>query len=180
METVKTVQIKQKVEKIGVIADTHIPARAGFLPATVYKYFEDVDLILHAGDLVDESVLKDLEAIAPVEAVAGNMDSHVLRDRLRRYKCIEIGEYSIALLHGDTVMEGYRRAIVPRLVINMYKTKNLDAVVFGHLHIPMASVHASTLFFNPGSPVDPRYNSGPSLGMLTIENGTIKERIIEL
>ena len=60
--------------KVGVISDTHVPAIVPSLPPAVFDIFKGVDLILHAGDIVDLSVLDELRAIAPVEAVAGNMD----------------------------------------------------------------------------------------------------------
>ena len=59
---------------IGVVSDTHIPARAPFLPSSLFGLLDGVDLILHAGDIEEESVLDELRALAPVEAVAGNMD----------------------------------------------------------------------------------------------------------
>jgi len=61
--------------KIGVISDTHIPLSANKIPDEIFKHFEGVDLILHAGDLIKLSVLDELRKIAPVEAVYGNMDS---------------------------------------------------------------------------------------------------------
>ncbi len=60
--------------RVGVISDTHVPAIARSLPAAVFEVFKGVDLILHAGDVVELSVLDELRTIAPVEAVAGNMD----------------------------------------------------------------------------------------------------------
>jgi uncharacterized protein len=64
--------------RIGVLSDTHIPLRARILPPVLFELFAGVNLILHAGDLIDEQVIKDLSAIAPVEAVAGNLDGEGL------------------------------------------------------------------------------------------------------
>ena len=61
--------------KVGVLSDTHVPTIVSALPPAIYDIFQGVDLILHAGDIVELSVLDDLRAIAPVEAVAGNVDS---------------------------------------------------------------------------------------------------------
>ena len=60
--------------RIGVLSDTHIPTRARCLPPEIFTVFKNVELILHAGDLVDPLVLSELETLAPVQAVAGNMD----------------------------------------------------------------------------------------------------------
>jgi putative phosphoesterase len=59
---------------IGLISDTHIPSRAKGIPKEVFTTFAAVDFIIHAGDLVQLSVIDELEQIAPVLAVSGNMD----------------------------------------------------------------------------------------------------------
>ncbi|HTX60907.1 MAG TPA: YfcE family phosphodiesterase, partial [Methanobacterium sp.] len=61
---------------IGVISDTHIPERADKIPEIVFELFKDVDMILHAGDLVSLDVKKQLEEIAPTYCVQGNMDKY--------------------------------------------------------------------------------------------------------
>ena len=68
--------------KIGVISDTHIPYRAKQIPDLVLDSFQGVDLIVHAGDLVQEEVLTSLAEIAPVKAVFGNVDSPELKMKL--------------------------------------------------------------------------------------------------
>ena len=59
---------------IGLISDTHIPDRAKEIPEKVFEAFSEVDLIMHAGDLTSPKVIDDLEQIAPVMAIQGNMD----------------------------------------------------------------------------------------------------------
>lgn len=61
-------------KNIGLISDTHVPARAREIPKEVFVVFENVDFIVHAGDLVDLSVIDELEQLAPVLAVHGNME----------------------------------------------------------------------------------------------------------
>ena len=63
------------MKRIGVLSDTHIPKAAQDLPEKVYKELRNVDMIFHAGDLVEISVLKKLQDIAPTLAVCGNMDT---------------------------------------------------------------------------------------------------------
>ena len=55
---------------IGVISDNH-----GYLDPAVLEHFAGVVHIIHAGDIVDPEILAALETVAPVTAVAGNMDS---------------------------------------------------------------------------------------------------------
>ena len=59
---------------IGLISDTHVPKRARCIPKKVFEIFETVDYIIHAGDLVELAVVDELEQLAPVLAVHGNMD----------------------------------------------------------------------------------------------------------
>src|SRR3977135_1721561 len=59
--------------RIGVISDTHLP-RFAPIPASIWDHFADVELIIHAGDLSLLSVISQLETIAPVVAVQGNVE----------------------------------------------------------------------------------------------------------
>ena len=67
---------------IGLISDTHVPKRAICIPQKVFEVFKNADFIIHAGDLVEMSVIDDLEQIAPVLAVHGNMDSLDVKNAL--------------------------------------------------------------------------------------------------
>ena len=57
------------------------PSRRSVPSCGGFRIFKDVDLILHAGDIVQLSVLEELRTIAPVEAVAGNMDEDEVQQR---------------------------------------------------------------------------------------------------
>ncbi|HDQ03338.1 MAG TPA: metallophosphoesterase, partial [Deltaproteobacteria bacterium] len=67
--------------KIGVISDTHLDGFDGKLKSIVARHFHDVDMIFHAGDLVDLGVL-DVFGPKEVKAVCGNMDSRQAREKL--------------------------------------------------------------------------------------------------
>lgn len=163
-----------RVFRIGVVSDTHIPSRARFLPPDLYNILNGVDLILHAGDLVEESVLTELASLAPVEAVAGNMDQGHLW-KLGRCKLIRVAGILIGLLHGD----GDRAAIMPGTgaAFSAYKP---GVIVSGHTHRPRNQDQGGVLMFNPGSPVDPRWGSKPSCGLLTLKNSLVTGEIISL
>ena len=76
--------------KIGVISDTHIRDSEHKLPARLLEAFKDCELILHAGDLVDLSVIEQLKKIAKVEAVRGNMDLPKTQAALQDKKILDI------------------------------------------------------------------------------------------
>jgi putative phosphoesterase len=175
-EKIKTVHIEKGIARFGVVSDTHIPTRARLLPPALFKILDGVDLILHAGDLVDEQVLDELAMLAPVEAVAGNMDPLHLRRRLGRRKLIKTGGCTIGLIHGDG-----SRAATAQYSLSVFENQNPDAIVFGHSHQPYNErVHGGILLFNPGSPTDPRWAKRPSCGILTITGGKISGKIVHL
>jgi putative phosphoesterase len=150
---------------IGVISDTHIPLRAKQLPVGLFKALDGVALLLHAGDLVEEKVLEELSSLAPVEAVAGNMDPFHLATRLGRKKVLEVSGYRIGLIHGDL---GSDRQKTPRRAYESFADDNMDCVVFGHTHQPYCREESGVLLFNPGSPTDRRRELRHSCGRLTL------------
>ena len=60
--------------RLGLLSDTHIPEAMSELWPQVFSELKDVDVILHAGDIHNYSLLDRLEKIAPVYAALGNGD----------------------------------------------------------------------------------------------------------
>ncbi len=147
--------------KVGVLSDTHVPTAAPSLPASVFDIFKGVDLILHAGDIVELSVLDELRAIAPVEAVAGNMDDSEAHLRLPYKKVIPLGRFSVGLIHGK-----YKMDIQKEMIRKEFK--NVDLIVYGHSHTPFWGRVGDVYFLNPGSPTDKRYAPYNSVALLHI------------
>lgn len=174
MNQYKAVHYDSEIKEIGVVSDTHIPTRGHSLPPQLFKIFEGVQLILHAGDLVDERVVDELQTLAPVEAVAGNMDPIQLKNRLGRFKLIKIGAISIGMLHGDLL----GRRINFDQVKDIFHPDLPKAIVFGHLHEPVNKEVEGLLYFNPGSLIDPRRTPRPSCGRLLINGSEISGTII--
>ena len=160
--------------KIGVISDTHIPLSADKIPQKVFECFKGVDLILHAGDLIDLSVLDKLKEIAPVEAVFGNMDPAEVRSSLKIRKIIKAGKFKIGLIHGAGPSESIQKRIDA-----IFSNDRVDVIVYGHTHKPENRVRGNILFFNPGSPTDKVFAPYRSCGILEIGN-KIKGKIIKL
>ncbi len=145
--------------KIGVLSDTHIPTGSPALPPRVFELFSGVDLILHAGDIVSLSVLDELKAIAPVEAVAGNMDDAEVQSRLPRKKILTIGRFRVGLTHGKYKIDLQRQMI-------RQEFDNVDLIVYGHSHAPFWGRENGVYFLNPGSPTDKRYAPFNSVALL--------------
>ncbi len=171
----KTVTYPLKNAVIGILSDTHIPARARVLPPQIFSVFEGVSLILHAGDIEHENVLMELETIAPVEAVAGNMDPPELKIRLGMAKIVSFSGASLGLFHGY----GAPGASVQR-ALEQFRSHDVNAVVFGHTHEPRVEKRDGLLMINPGSVSDPRRGSKPSCALLHLDNAKMEGEIIVL
>src|SRR5882724_1307109 len=82
--------------RIGVISDTH-----GLLRPEVFEVFKEVDHILHGGDIGEWEVVEELEAVAPVTAVYGNVDDDAIRAKLPRVATVRLDGFDIVVTHGD-------------------------------------------------------------------------------
>src|SRR5947209_3800511 len=89
--------------RIGVISDTHIPHFKG-LPQAIWEHFAGVELIVHAGDLSVLSVIDELETIAPIVAVQGNVEEEEVMLKLPIKREIVVGGCRIGIVHilGDS------------------------------------------------------------------------------
>ena len=116
--------------RIGLISDTH-----GLLRPEAANALAGSDLILHAGDVGAPGILDELEKIAPVRAVRGNVDIEAWARRLPATRDVEAEGRVIHLLHN-----------VGQLVPGRF-----DVVVFGHSHQPLVETRNGVLFVNPGS-----------------------------
>ena len=91
--------------RLGVISDTH-----GYLPLRALRVFQGVDVILHAGDIGSQEILRSAGAGAPVLAVRGNMDGGSWADRLAEYEFLQAGDHLIHLIHDRLRLRPRRRS----------------------------------------------------------------------
>ncbi len=159
--------------RILVLSDTHIPVAAQDLPGEIYKAIEGVDMIFHAGDIMDAGVLDKLRSLKETKAVCGNMDSKELCMTLNSKEIINIGKFKIGLMHGY----GAPSEIMPTVRREFDK---VDVLVFGHSHAAMNIKKDGVLYFNPGSPTDKIFASKNSYGILEVTDKTIEGTIIEI
>lgn len=152
---------------VGLISDTH-----GLLRPEVARAFAGVTAILHAGDVGGPAILRGLSAIAPVEAVWGNVDDPH-DPMLARAREVTIGGVTIHVSHGHEVGRP-----TPDLLLARYPA---DVVVFGHTHRACAVRAASgRLAVNPGAAGPGRFDLKPSVARLTIAGGRAEAEIIWL
>jgi putative phosphoesterase len=160
--------------RLAIISDTHMPRGARAIPAACLERCRAADAILHAGDLVDVSVLELLRALGPpVHAISGNVDSAAVRRLLPARLELELGGARIGMLHipGPAAgrLERLRRAF-----------PQCDAVIFGHTHMPAHEEHDGFQIFNPGSPTERRRAPARTMGVATIEDGRVEFELLAL
>jgi len=146
--------------KIGVMSDTHLDHMSDDLGERILKHFKDVDMILHAGDVVEQSVL-DFFSDKEVKLVAGNMDSWEIKQHAPIKQVIAIEGYKLGMIHGWGSPTGIEDRIVNEF-------DNIDILVYGHTHNAAWFTKRGVQFFNPGSPTDKRYATKNTIGILTI------------
>ena len=158
---------------IGLISDTHIPDRRMKLPQKLMETFENVDLILHAGDVTSKSVIEELETIAPVIAVEGNMDRVAGDVDLPVSKVIEVEGHKIGIIHGEV----YPRGDTQHLYYSALEL-GVDILVSGHSHIAQLEKIKEVILVNPGSPTNPRL-SDPSVALMEINGDKIEVEFVK-
>ena len=155
--------------RVAVLSDTHLKAGKS-LPAFVWDNLTDIDLILHAGDIVNMNLLSDLACIATVRAVSGNCDGWGVS--LPKRDIVECEDCRIGLVHGNA---GWIRN-APETAYNVFKDAGVQAIVFGHSHAPHLEWRNGILLFNPGSPTNKRRAPYYSFGLMEINGSRIEAR----
>lgn len=162
-----------EIHRIGVVSDTHLPAHGPRIPDAALRAFEDVELIIHAGDHSTRAAIDQLAAYAPVEAVRGNVEDDEIIAALPIKRELVVGGCAIGIVHilGDRAhywQTARREFPVARVVL------------FGHSHIPYLEERDGLLLLNPGSATDRRRQPHCSIALLTITDGQPSAEIIAL
>jgi uncharacterized protein len=153
--------------RLTIISDTHLPRGTRALPPACLEHLHAADLILHAGDFMELSVLEELEALGPpVHGVRGNVDSAQLQARLPLTRIVEAGGARIAMIHDAGPAAG-------RLARMRRRFPDADGLVFGHSHIPLLESEPGFTIFNPGSPTERRRSPRHTMGLATVDHGEI-------
>lgn len=149
--------------RVGLISDTH-----GLLRPEAIAFLRGSDFIVHAGDIGDPGVLKELKALAPVTVVRGNNDKARWAKDIAETEVLRIGDILIYVLHNlaqldlDPVAAGFR------------------VVVSGHSHHPSVEERDGVLFVNPGSSGPRRFRLPVAVGELEIAGPSVKAKVVEL
>ncbi len=134
-------------DRLGVVSDSH-----GLLRPRVIALLQGVRAIIHAGDVGKISVLEQLESVAPVYAVRGNVDLVPPCSDLRERLVLQAGGRRILVTH----------------ILEEANVAGFDLVVCGHSHIPKVSTIGSICCLNPGSIGPRRFRLPVSMGYITV------------
>jgi uncharacterized protein len=148
--------------RIGVISDTH-----GLLRPEALSALRGVDHVLHGGDIGGEDVLSELQELAPVTAVAGNIDG---------FRCGDAGETARVVLGGVRFFLTHilDRPHRPRPEVKAELRRDpADVVVFGHSHLPHDELIEGVRYFNPASAGPRRFDYPVSIGILEVQRGRV-------
>jgi putative phosphoesterase len=148
---------------IGLVADTH-----GLIRDSLFDALAGVSEILHAGDVGGRSVLDALAAIAPVQAVYGNVDP--LDGLLPQQVHVEHGGLSIHVSHGHEL-----GTPTPQKLLARYSA---DVIVYGHTHKSLVYREGDRLVVNPGAAGPRRFDLKPSVARLTLVNHRAEVEIV--
>src|SRR5260221_1824624 len=129
---------------IGLISDTH-----SYLDPRVMDHFKNVDEIWHAGDIGDQSVIRDLQKFKPVQAVFGNIDDKTIQTEFPEDLWLDCEGFTIWMTHIGGAPPNYN----PR-VKKILKDKAPDIFICGHSHILRIKKDPNfnnMLYLNPGA-----------------------------
>lgn len=133
--------------RVGVLSDTH-----GLLRPEVVQQLQGSDLIIHAGDIGSETIIPELEQIAPVYAVRGNVDNGAWAYKFPLTNVVQIGKMFIYIYHGH-------------LELDIAPDKNFQVIISGHTHVPRLEKRNDVLYLNPGSAGHKRFSLPVSIAL---------------
>ncbi|HKE24015.1 MAG TPA: metallophosphoesterase family protein [Bryobacteraceae bacterium] len=148
---------------IGLISDTH-----GLLRPEAQSALEGSELIVHAGDVGTPEILEQLQRIAPVVAVRGNIDRGSWASALPRSAVAQTAGGSIYVLHDlhqldlDPAVAGF------------------TIVVSGHSHKPDKHERAGALYLNPGSAGPRRFRLPITVARLDVSRRPFHFEFVDL
>jgi putative phosphoesterase len=163
MQTAKTKSEREVT--VGVISDTH-----GLMRPQALAALQGCDLIIHAGDVGNTDVIKELAGIAPTHVVRGNIDRGDWAASLPTTELVEAGERLFFVLHE-----------ISQLDLDPAQA-GFAAVVFGHSHQPSIGTREGVLFLNPGSAGPRRFKLPVTVARVGVSGPRLRLRpeIVEL
>jgi putative phosphoesterase len=118
-------------------------------------------------------VLEELEALAPVQAVFGNMDEPALKTRLPERRIVEVEGVRIGLVHIPGPSAGRAQRLASWF-------PGCDVLVYGHTHVPEVVRFGELWIVNPGSPTERRRGPRRAMAVGEVAERRLEPRLLEL
>ena len=152
---------------VGVISDTH-----SYMDPRALSLLKGVEHILHGGDIGNIEIIQELQNIAPVTSVRGNIDRDGPTALLPIEETLNLAGHRIYLTHQ---LKPPKRESDLSLV--RYRDAGIQVIIYGHSHIAYQQRWQDILFFNPGAAGKRRFKVIPSIGFLTLTGSEVHSRI---
>jgi putative phosphoesterase len=159
--------------KIGVLSDSHVYDLTSLSKKGI-KLLEDMDLIIHSGDFTGKGLVDELRKLGNFKGVYGNMDPFSIREELPEKVTLELQGFTVGVTHP---LEGGPPFGLEKRIKK--KFEKVDAIIFGHTHLPKNEVIGGVLYFNPGSITGKFPARYKTFGILEIDK-EMKGRIVKL
>jgi len=161
------------MKRIGLLSDTH-----GFLDPGIFKYFDEVDEIWHAGDVGEGNILQNLNDFRPLRAVFGNIDNLEIRNAYPEDQIFTLEGVDVYMTHIGGYPGRYNKRA--RIIID---TNCPKIFISGHSHIlkVMPDKKRNLLHINPGACGHHGFHQMRTIIRFSIENDNIFDlEVIEL
>ena len=159
--------------RIGIVSDNH-----GYLDPEVLEIFAGVTHIIHAGDIVDPSILAALEVVAPVTAVSGNLDTSGPTADLPTEATGEVGGVRFVVAHKPKRL--LKRLATGKIGVGEDHARP-NLVVWGHLHTPTVIWLDGQLQLNPGTAASPdEEDDGPTVAIVEVTKNGLAVQFVPL
>jgi putative phosphoesterase len=139
-------------KRLGLISDTHNLLRPEALAA-----LRGCDLILHAGDIGNLSIIQKLSGLAPVVAIRGNNDTDPWCAKIPETVVVQAGEFNIYMIHDLSQLDLDPAAAGFHIVLS------------GHTHTPDSFERNRVFYINPGSAGPRRFSLPVTVARLDLE-----------
>ena len=149
--------------RVGIISDTH-----GLLRPEAVELLRGSEHIIHAGDIGAPELIPELEKIAPVTAIRGNVDTQEGARRFAETEVVDLAGLYLYVIHDANALD-----------LNP-KAAGFAAVISGHSHKPKLEVKDGVLYFNPGSAGPKRFTLPIGVGRLTVDGGHLSAEILQI
>lgn len=149
--------------RVGLISDTH-----GVLRPEAVTFLRGSNHIVHAGDIGDATVLRQLNVLAPVTAVRGNNDRGPWANVIPESQVLQVDNVFMYVLHDLAELD-----LDPGAA-------GFQVVVSGHSHQPLVETRDGVLYVNPGSSGPRRFKLPVAVAELDVEGHSVRARVVEL